>query len=506
MRSELTRAVVVTSGPSSTYPQRAYRNPTDELVKWLDFKHGKNWSIWEFRAEGTGYPDSEVYGRIHHYPWPDHHPPPFALIPNIMASMRNWLKEAENKKVKRVVVVHCKAGKGRSGTIACSYLVSQEGWAKEDALARFTARRMRPGFGPGVSIPSQLRWVNYVHTWSKTGKVYVERPVEIVEVHAWGLREGVKVSVGGFIEEGRKIKTLHIFQKEERLVVDGDTSPSSDSLKSTLTSASGSLNLSPRPTPKFNPSPIKHTVTDGTPIIDSSSQDLIPASDLERVGSEVGGKAVIFRPLTRVLIPTSDVCVDLERRHRAPYGWTMVTAVAHVWFNAFFEGLPPPSSMQDNAAAHRSDRGVFEITWDKMDGLKGSSKKGTRALDRLAVVWRAVEPENDRAAAEEGVPIAKVITQPKPGEAVPETQAADWKGGDADDDKKEDKTLGMRVQSPASKDVSRASTVKGVKLGSEGEGEGGDKGDGRKGGKDYEEEIAKVKTHGMGVEGERRSE
>ena len=97
-------SVIATSGPSLTYPQRAYRNPLDSLVKFLDDKHKNNWAIWEFRAEGTGYPDEEVYGRIWHYPWPDHHPPPFSLIPNMMASMRNWLIENEE----RVVVVHCK--------------------------------------------------------------------------------------------------------------------------------------------------------------------------------------------------------------------------------------------------------------------------------------------------------------------------------------------------------------------------------------------------------------
>ncbi|UKZ82686.1 hypothetical protein TrVFT333_010481 [Trichoderma virens FT-333] len=259
----VTDFIIATSGPSQTYPQMAYRTPLDQLVDFLDSKHGEDWAIWEFRAEGTGYPDEAVYNRIWHYPWPDHHPPPFRLIPLIMASMRNWLHggeasdgqtEHDNKPLpqpqpqssnppngdnteavpetssepaksgrnkKRVVVVHCKAGKGRSGTASCSYLIAEEGWKAEDALTRFTQRRMRPQFGAGVSIPSQLRWISYVDRWTKGGKKYTDRPVEIVEIHVWGLRNGVKMDVEAFADEGKKIETVHTFTKEERVVVEG---------------------------------------------------------------------------------------------------------------------------------------------------------------------------------------------------------------------------------------------------------------------------------------------
>jgi len=84
--------------------------------------------------------------------------------------MHQWLHPDGKNKKKRVIVVHCKAGKGRSGTIACSYLMSEEGWTKEEALENFTKKRMRPGFGAGVSIPSQLRWLDYVERWVENGK------------------------------------------------------------------------------------------------------------------------------------------------------------------------------------------------------------------------------------------------------------------------------------------------------------------------------------------------
>ncbi|KAI9831785.1 MAG: hypothetical protein M1819_004682 [Sarea resinae] len=434
--------VVATSGPSSTYPQRAYRNPTDELVKFLDSKHATNWAIWEFRAEGTGYPDEEVYNRIWHYPWPDHHPPPFALIPHIMASMRNWLKGGKE----RVVVVHCKAGKGRSGTAACSYLISEEGWSKEKALQRFSERRMRPGFGAGVSIPSQLRWVNYVDRWAQHGKLYVEHQVEIMEIHLWGLRDGVKVAIEGYVDEGRVIKTFHVFSRNERQTVkEGKGASSFADLVSDLMGYNNSE--------KSSNSQSKSLSRQGTGISGNSSDNgaanspstSSPTASTGPFSDTDNGGDAIFRPSNRVVLPSNDINIDFERRNKATYGWTMVTAVAHVWFNAFFEGNGPENGGKP------ADSGVFEIDWDSMDGIKGSSRKGTRAFDKLAVVWKLVDPDDRSKTA--------VIREPGEGEEVKQTQAADWKGAN-DESPGIGKDLGLRAENPSSANISRANSIK----------------------------------------------
>jgi protein-tyrosine phosphatase len=442
----VTDEIIATSGPSGTYPQRAYRNPLKDLVKFLDYKHGAEWAIWEFRAEGTGYPDSEVYGRVWHYPWPDHHPPPFRLVPSIVGGMRNWIQEGKKGGKERVVVVHCKAGKGRSGTMACSYLISECGWSVEEALARFTERRMRPGFGQGVSIPSQLRWVGYVDRWTRHGKVYVEREIEILEVHVWGLRDGVRVQVEGFVDEGKTIKVFHVFTKKERVVVEGNA-PGGNGIKDMVSDMAGFQNegkiprtdteplstgsgdsLDPRPKPQIiNPKTTSSTKTN------------------ESDYSESGGTAVIFKPSTQLILPTSDINIDFERRNKASMGWTMVTAVAHVWFNAYFEGLGPEQSGVPN------ESGVFEIEWDKMDGIKGSSRKGTRAFDRLSVIWKAYTPEAGRNSKGEE------IREPGLDSPVPQARPADWKGGN--ETAPDHGTLGLRVEKEGSANVSKASSL-----------------------------------------------
>ncbi|KAG4027986.1 hypothetical protein MFRU_025g00520 [Monilinia fructicola] len=444
----VTPNIIATSGPSGTYPQRAYRNPLDQLVTFLDYKHGKEgWMIWEFRAEGTGYPDEEVRGRVKHWPWPDHHPPPFKLVPGIVGGMRNWLEGKgdgegkDQKEGKRVVVVHCKAGKGRSGTMACSYLIAECGWKASEALARFTERRMRPGFGQGVSIPSQLRWIGYVDRWTQSGKHYVDRQIEIMEVHVWGLRDGVRVQVEGYVDEGKTIKLFHVFTKKERVLVEGDT-PGSGGIKNMLSDMAGFGNQDKIVTSKSadrieEPSTKKPTTRATEPSTGESPEN----------ESETGGGAVIFKPSTRVILPTSDINIDFERRNKASMGWTMVTAVAHVWFNAYFEGNGPEQGGKPN------ENGIFEIEWDKMDGIKGSSRKGTRAFDKLSVVWKVYDPEPGRGRSE------SIIEEPGIDSPVPGVKAADWKGENETSPTHGERDLGLRTESPASAEVSKASSI-----------------------------------------------
>lgn len=345
------------SMPATSFPKKAYRNPATEVIAFLDRKHGENWAVWEFRAEGTGYSDQEFRNKVFHAPFPDHHPPPFALVPSVMASMRNHLKN--DNSTERVVVIHCKglmitilidatisdtsynvAGKGRSGTMSCAYLISEEGYSAAEALKKFTLARMRPGFGEGVSIPSQRRWVQYVEKWKRDyNKRYIDRQVRIHEIHVWGLRNGTQVAVQGYIEEGKIINTFHTFNQEEQ------------------------RNMAQHP---------------GMDLID-----------------------VVFEPVHPIILPTSDINIDFERRSKSRYGLALVTSIAHVWFNAYFEGGREVAS------------GVFEVAWEEMDGIKGSFKKGLRALDKLQVVWSVHHTDQ------------KVLDVPGPEEYIPQPKRAE---------------------------------------------------------------------------------
>src|SRR5947207_14819394 len=96
------------------------------------------------------------------------------------------------------------AGKGRSGTIAASYLVTYDSWPSKKALKHFTTQRMR--YGEGVSIPSQRRWVRYVELWSnKLSKKNVQGTVEVLRIQFWGIkvcdgRDKIEVGIAGFVD------------------------------------------------------------------------------------------------------------------------------------------------------------------------------------------------------------------------------------------------------------------------------------------------------------------
>lgn len=350
--------------------------------------------------------------------------------------MRDWLQGqgpgGHGEGTRNVAVVHCKAGKGRSGTVACSYLISEQGWTVEDALMAFTARRMRSGFGAGVSIPSQVRWVGYVATWVRYGKIYLERRIEVLEVHVWGLREGVKVGINGYVDEGKTIKTFHVFGKKERIVMDGGNLG-----EGALPPAAGPNDV--KALPLQETAPRTDGMTQPRPTRDANSPNR------EQTGSEAGGEAVIFRPSSRLILPSNDIDIDFERRNKAGYGWTMVTSVAHVWFNAFFECRNP-----DTPSLVASD-GVFEINWADMDGIKGSARKGVRALDRLALIWRAVPHEKES--------LPRIITEPFSGAPIPQAAAADWKGAHSESKAALGKDLGLRTETPVSATVSKASSL-----------------------------------------------
>ena len=104
------------------------------------------------------------------FPFPDHHAPNFQLLLDVIKSMHEWLAEnGEN-----VVVCHCIAGHGRTGTVICG-LLQFEGIepSPEASLANFA--RTRSMAQRGVEHPSQKPYVERHLAWCAEEDRYVLR-------------------------------------------------------------------------------------------------------------------------------------------------------------------------------------------------------------------------------------------------------------------------------------------------------------------------------------------
>ncbi|ANB13360.1 Tep1p [Sugiyamaella lignohabitans] len=166
----ITPNIIVISMPTSSSKRGMYRNTVSRLSAYLYKTHGDNWRIYNLRSETDGdYKDSEFDGKVSRFPFLDHGPPPFDLIPAIIRSIQDFL----DSDPKNVAVIHCRGGKGRSGTIACAYMMRMQNLSRDQAIEVFTAARMPSirGIGfRGVSIESQRRYLSYYEKWLTDGQ------------------------------------------------------------------------------------------------------------------------------------------------------------------------------------------------------------------------------------------------------------------------------------------------------------------------------------------------
>ncbi|ORY16326.1 phosphatases II [Rhizoclosmatium globosum] len=155
----MTSTLIAMGFPSSTFPKRIYRNSMKQTLKYLDAKHKDKYKVYNLCSEpGFSYPPESFHSNWVSYPFDDHTPPQFSMLLAIVRDIREWMRKNEGN----VAVVHCKAGKGRTGVVCCAVMIAEGVFEDaESCLRGYTGLRMREGFGEGLTVAGQVRWVRY---------------------------------------------------------------------------------------------------------------------------------------------------------------------------------------------------------------------------------------------------------------------------------------------------------------------------------------------------------
>nr|XP_020643674.1 phosphatidylinositol 3,4,5-trisphosphate 3-phosphatase TPTE2-like isoform X1 [Pogona vitticeps]XP_020643675.1 phosphatidylinositol 3,4,5-trisphosphate 3-phosphatase TPTE2-like isoform X1 [Pogona vitticeps] len=223
----VTARVIAMSFPSSGQ-QAFYRNPIKEVAKFLDTKHGDHYKVYNLCSE-QGYDPMFFHYRVERIFIDDHNVPTLEEMLKFTASVRKWMEQDE----KNVIAIHCKGGKGRTGTMICTWLIhSSQFQSAQESLNYFGERRTDTSTSSkfqGVETPSQSRYVGYYATLKFKYNLNLPpvRPlriksIKLYAIHGVGKGNGSDLRVKIIMEKKVIFHCICATQENCKLFFDGE--------------------------------------------------------------------------------------------------------------------------------------------------------------------------------------------------------------------------------------------------------------------------------------------
>ncbi|EDL32898.1 transmembrane phosphatase with tensin homology [Mus musculus] len=196
----VTERIIAMSFPSSGR-ESFYRNPIKEVVRFLDTKHPNHYQVYNLCSE-RAYDPKHFHYRVRRIMIDDHNVPTLEEMLLFSKEVNNWMaQDPEN-----VVAIHCKGGKGRTGTMVCACLIASEIVLNaKESLYFFGERRTDKSNSSkfqGIETPSQNRYVKYFEKLKinyqltlPPKKVLVIKRLVVYSIHGVGKGDGSDLEV-----------------------------------------------------------------------------------------------------------------------------------------------------------------------------------------------------------------------------------------------------------------------------------------------------------------------
>ena len=159
----ITNRVIAMGFPSNNFYETFYRNSLSDIKDFFNTVHKGKVKIYNLCLEKERIYNKNIFNndfKVSLFPSLDHNPCSVKLILEFCIDIVLFL----TNNIESVAAVHCKAGKGRTGVMICSYLIfSNLCENSEDAIKYYAI--MRTLNEKGVTIPSQIRYIKYFETF-----------------------------------------------------------------------------------------------------------------------------------------------------------------------------------------------------------------------------------------------------------------------------------------------------------------------------------------------------